>query len=121
MTLKTLEDVLVHEVQDLYDAEHQITKALPKMADEASSSTLKTACRHRPTATEARIARLEDVVKATGQKAERKTCPAMQGRVKGANETLTGAMDSDVKGAALIPSAQRVEHYEIAGYGTART
>ena len=121
MTLKTLEDLLVHELQDLYDAEHQITKALPKMVDEATSSTLKTAFQNHMKETEAQISRLEDVFKAMGQKAERKTCLAMQGLVKEANETIKEDMDSEVKDAALIASAQRVEHYEIAGYGSART
>jgi ferritin-like metal-binding protein YciE len=121
MALNTLEDLLVHELQDLYDAEHQLTKALPKMAEEASSSELKNGFNTHLKETENQIKRLEQVFQAMGQKAERKTCQAMQGLIKEANETIKEKMSDDVKDAALIASAQRVEHYEIAGYGTART
>jgi ferritin-like metal-binding protein YciE len=121
MALNTLEDLLVHELQDLYDAEHQLTKALPKMAEEASSSKLRDGFNTHLKETENQIKRLEQVFEAMGQKAERKTCMAMQGLIKEANETIKEKMADDVKDAALIASAQRVEHYEIAGYGTART
>lgn len=120
MAMNTLEDLLVHELQDLYDAEHQITKALPKMAQEASSSQLKDAFNTHLKETEGQIKRLDQVFEAMGQKAERKACVAMQGLIKEANEMIGEKMADEVKDAALIGSAQRVEHYEIAGYGTAR-
>jgi ferritin-like metal-binding protein YciE len=121
MALETLQDLLVDELQDLYDAEHQLTKALPKMVDTATSTQLRDAFSNHLKETENQIKRLEQVFEAMGEKAERKTCPAMQGLIKEANENIKEEMADEVKDAALIASGQRVEHYEIAGYGTART
>jgi ferritin-like metal-binding protein YciE len=121
MALNTLQDLLVDELRDLYDAEHQLTKALPKMAETATSSKLRDAFSNHLKETEGQIKRLEQVFEAMGEKAERKTCPAMQGLIKEANENIKEDMADEVKNAALIASGQRVEHYEIAGYGTART
>lgn len=121
MAIRSLEDLLIHELQDLYDAEHQLTKALPKMAQSASSRNLKSAFEKHLTQTEGHIKRIEQAFTELGQSAKRKPCVAMQGLVKEGEETMSEDMDGAVMDAALIASAQRVEHYEMAGYGTART
>lgn len=120
-TLNTLEDLFVEQIQDLYDAEHQITKALPKMAKAASSSELKQAFEMHLEQTERQIARLEQVFDSIGQKAKGKTCEAMKGLIKEGDELMSTRADAAVMDAGLIASAQRVEHYEMAGYGTVRT
>lgn len=119
--IKSLEDLFVHELQDIYDAEHQLTEALPLMAEATSSSELKSAFRNHLRQTEQHIKRLDQVFSAVGQKPSRKTCEAMKGLIKEGQHAIKEDMPSDVKDAALIAAAQRVEHYEIAGYGTLRT
>jgi ferritin-like metal-binding protein YciE len=121
MAIRTLEDLLFDELKDLYDAEHQLTKALPKMAKAANSSQLKSAFETHLKETEGHIKRLEQVFEGLGKKATRKTCAAMKGLVEEGSEVLEEEMDPEVKDAALIGAAQRVEHYEMAGYGTVRT
>lgn len=121
MTMHTLDDLLLHEIQDLYDAEHQLTEALPKMAKAAKSTELRKAFDAHLKQTQEHIKRLEQAFGHLGAKPKRKPCKAMQGLVKEGEEVLSEDMDEDVKDAALIASAQRVEHYEIAGYGTIRT
>ncbi len=119
--LNSLQELLVEELKDLYDAEHQLIKALPKMAAAATSQQLKTAFTSHLAETEGHIQRLEQVFTAMGEKAARKTCKAMKGLVEEGSEAIEEDMDPEVKDAALIASAQRVEHYEMAGYGTLRT
>jgi ferritin-like metal-binding protein YciE len=119
--IASLQELLVEELKDLYDAEHQLTKALPKMAEAATNSQLKNAFNQHLTETEGHITRLEQVFQALDEKASRKTCKAMKGLVEESSEVIEEKMDPEVKDAALIASAQRVEHYEIAGYGAART
>jgi len=119
--LDTLKDLLIDELKDLNDAEHQITKALPKMAKAASNPQLQTAFTSHLAETEGQIRRLEQVFKALGLNPTRKTCEAMRGLLKEGDEVLEEKADPDVKDAALIAAAQRVEHYEMAGYGTVRT
>jgi ferritin-like metal-binding protein YciE len=121
MAIRTFEDLLVDEIKDLYDAEHQLTKALPKMAKAATSSELKTAFESHLKQTEGHIKRLEQVFEGLGKKPTRKTCAAMKGLVEEGSEIIEEEMDPEVKDAALIGAAQRVEHYEMAGYGTVRT
>ncbi len=121
MAIRTFEDLLIDELKDLYDAEHQLTKALPKMAKAATSSDLKTAFESHLKQTEGHIKRLEQVFEGLGKKATRKTCAAMKGLVEEGSQTIEEEMDPEVKDAALIGAAQRVEHYEMAGYGTVRT
>jgi ferritin-like metal-binding protein YciE len=120
MKLESLRDLLVEELHDLYDAEHQITKALPKMAKAANSPELKAAFDKHLKETEGHIQRLDQVFEQLGEKAKRKTCKAMKGLVKEGAETIKQDGEPDVKDAALIAAAQRVEHYEMAGYGTVR-
>jgi ferritin-like metal-binding protein YciE len=121
MAVRTFEDLFVDELKDLYDAEHQLTKALPKMAKAANSSELKAAFESHLKETEGHIKRLEQVFDGLGKKATRKTCAAMKGLVEEGSEVIEEEMDPEVKDAALIGAAQRVEHYEMAGYGTVRT
>lgn len=119
--LNTLQELLVEELKDLYDAEHQLTKALPKMEKAATNPQLQKAFNSHLTETEGHIKRLEQVFESLGEKPSRKTCKAMKGLVEEGSEVIEENAASEVKDAALIASAQRVEHYEIAGYGAART
>jgi ferritin-like metal-binding protein YciE len=118
MKLNNLNDLFIHELQDIYNAEKQITKALPKMMKEASSSQLKKAFEMHLMETEKQIERLEQVFESIGKKASGEKCKAMEGIIKEAQDMMSENADPDVMDAALIASAQRVEHYEIAGYGT---
>ncbi len=117
----TLDELLQHELQDLYDAEHRIAEALPQMAEKASSPKLKTAFKKHLTETEKHIERLESVFEQRGIEKKREKCDAIVGLVKEGSEILSAKGDPDVIDAALIAAAQRVEHYEMAGYGTARS
>lgn len=121
MSINTLDELLVDELQDLYDAEHQLVEALPKMAEAATSSELQSAFKDHLKLTKEHIKRLEQAFKHLGEKAERKTCKAMKGLVKEGEDVIKEDMNPTVKDAALIAAAQRVEHYEMAGYGTTRT
>ena len=121
MEMETLQELLVDELKDLYSAEQQLLKAMPKMAKTASSPQLKKAIETHMRETEGHVDRLESVFEALGEKAKAKKCLAMEGLIKEAKEMMGEDMDDDVMDAALISAAQRVEHYEIAGYGTVRT
>ncbi|MDQ3536629.1 MAG: ferritin-like domain-containing protein [Bacteroidota bacterium] len=117
--LKSLQDLFEHEIKDLYNAEEQLTKALPKMAEKASNQKLKKAFEDHLEETKHQIERLQEVcnklkIEPTGEK-----CKAMEGLIKEAKDMLGSEADPDVMDAGLIAAAQRVEHYEIAGYGTA--
>ncbi|ODU00549.1 MAG: hypothetical protein ABS79_03125 [Planctomycetes bacterium SCN 63-9] len=118
MKLESLRDLLIEQLEDLYDAEHQITKALPKMAEAASEPKLKAAFKKHLKETEGQIERLDQVFEALGQKAKRKTCKAAKGLIAEGDETIKEDAEPAVRDAALIAAAQRVEHYEMAGYGT---
>ena len=116
--IATLEDLFLHQLQDVYYAENQITKALPKMIDKATAPELKKGFETHLRETEGQIARLEQVFEALDQKAKAVTCPAIDGIIKEANEVAGEIADKAVLDAALIASAQAVEHYEISRYGT---
>jgi ferritin-like metal-binding protein YciE len=117
----SLDDLFVEQLQDLYDAEHRLVNALPKMADAASSPQLKMAFQNHLAETKAQVTRLEDVFRKLGIDAERESCEAMKGLIKEGEEMVDAKGDAAVKDVALIAAAQRVEHYEMAGYGTARS
>lgn len=121
MKLDTLEKLLLHELKDLYNAEKQITKALPKMAKAASDSQLKKAFEDHLEQTKGQIERLETIFSARDMKASGPTCEGMKGLIEEGESLLKEDMEPQVLDAALIGAAQKVEHYEIAGYGTART
>ena len=120
-TFNSLEDLLKHELGDLYDAEHRIHDALPKMVDRATCAKLKKALSEHQAETQQQVQRLEQCFKLLGWEAKRHTCPATKGLLEEGKEILDAKGDSDVIDAGLIMSAQRVEHYEISAYGTART
>lgn len=120
-TLDTLDDLFVSQIEDLYDAETRLTEALPKMAEAANHPQLKTAIQNHLRETEQHVTRLENVFQAMGVESKRQTCQAMKGLIAEGSEVLDSSGDPDVIDAAIIAAAQRVEHYEISGYGTART
>ncbi|OKL41516.1 YciE/YciF ferroxidase family protein [Pontibacter flavimaris] len=121
MKLNNLKDLLIHELKDIYNAEQQITKALPKMMKATSSDTLKKAFEEHLMVTEKQIERLEKVFELMGEKAKGEKCKAMEGIIREADSMMDERADAAVMDAALIASAQRVEHYEIAAYGTVCT
>jgi ferritin-like metal-binding protein YciE len=118
--LDSFEDLFIDQLQDLYDAEQQIVKALPLMADAAHDQSLKSAFQQHLLESKNQVSRLEQIFQTLGRSAQGKTCAAMEGLVDEGSEVINASGDPDVKDAALIAAAQRVEHYEMAGYGTAR-
>ncbi|HKO18571.1 MAG TPA: ferritin-like domain-containing protein [Acidobacteriaceae bacterium] len=120
MPAENLEQLLIDELKDIYSAEKQITRALPKMAKAAKSPELKEAFENHLEETKGQIERLDEIFEALGKKATGKTCHGMQGLVEEGNEMIQELEKGDVRDAALISAAQRVEHYEIAAYGTVR-
>jgi ferritin-like metal-binding protein YciE len=121
MKMKTLSDLLVHELKDLYSAEKQLTKALPKMAKAASNEDLKRALEEHLEETKGHVERLEEVLGQLEAANRGTKCKAMEGLIEEGKTILEEDMEDDVRDAAIIAAAQRVEHYEIAGYGCART
>jgi ferritin-like metal-binding protein YciE len=120
MKLESLRDLYVEQLQDLYNAEQQLIKALPKMAKAASSEELKAAFEDHLGQTRQHAQRIETIFEQMGEKAKGKKCKAMEGLVEEGGEVIKEDMDDGIKDAALIAAAQRVEHYEIAGYGCVR-
>ncbi|MBA3658011.1 MAG: ferritin-like domain-containing protein [Gemmatimonadales bacterium] len=116
--IKTLDDLFVHTLQDIYYAEQQITKALPKMISKVNDSQLKQGFEMHLEQTKNHVKRVEQVFKMHGQPAKAVTCPAIDGILNEADEILGDASDSEVRDAAALASAQAVEHYEITRYGT---
>lgn len=116
--IKTLDDLFVHTLQDIYYAENQITKALPKMIAKATDPDLKKGFEHHLEQTRGQIERLEQVFAMHGHKPKAVTCPAINGILEEAEEVAGDVADKDVLDAALIASAQAVEHYEITRYGS---
>jgi ferritin-like metal-binding protein YciE len=116
--IQTFEDLFLHQLQDIYYAEQQITKALPKMIDKATAPQLKAGFEQHLAETEGQIQRLERVFAMIGETPKGATCPAIDGIIKEANEVAGEIEDKKVLDAALIAAAQAVEHYEITRYGT---
>jgi len=121
MKLDTLQKLYTNELRDLYNAEHQLLKALPKMAKAASSEDLKDAFEKHLEQTKSHVERLEQVFEELNEKPKGKTCRAMKGLVEEGSEILQQDGEESVLDAGIIVSAQKVEHYEIAGYGSVRT
>jgi ferritin-like metal-binding protein YciE len=121
MKLDSLETLLVEELRDLYNAERQILKALPKMAKAASSPNLEKGFQEHLHQTQTQVERLDKIFTDLGKSPKGKKCEAMEGLLKEGAELLEADAEPPVLDAALIAAAQRVEHYEIAGYGCART
>jgi len=120
MKLELLRDLYLEQLQDLYNAEQQLIKALPKMAKAASSEELKSAFEEHLEKTKEHARRIETICEQLGEKAAGKKCKAMESLVKEGGEVIAEDMEDEIRDAALIAAAQRVEHYEIAGYGCVR-
>jgi ferritin-like metal-binding protein YciE len=116
--IKTMDDLLLHGLQDIYYAEQQITKALPKMIDKATNRDLALGLKNHLEETNKQIERLDQVFKKLGQKPSGTDCPAIDGLIKESDETAGEIDDKSVLDAAIVANAQAVEHYEIARYGT---
>jgi ferritin-like metal-binding protein YciE len=119
--LSNLQDLFIHELRDLYSAEKQLVTALPKMAQQATSADLKDAFNNHLSQTRNHVTRLDEIFSRLGTTGIGKECQAMKGLIKEGEDVMSASGNSDVKDAALIAAAHRVEHYEIAGYGTVRT
>ena len=121
MKLESLRDLFVDELKDLYNAEHQLLKALPKMAKAATATDLKRTFESHLKETKGQVERLEQVFASLEVSPRGKKCKAMEGLVEEGAELMKEDADPDVMDAGLIAAAQRVEHYEMAGYGCVRT
>lgn len=121
MKIETLQELYLDELRDVYDAENQLLKALPKMAKTATNEELKAAFEQHLEQTQEHVSRLERVFEELGEKPKGKKCEAMKGLIEEGKGMMEEDMDEDVMDAALICAAQKVEHYEIATYGTLRT
>jgi ferritin-like metal-binding protein YciE len=121
MQLGSINDVFTHELQDLHSAETQLVEALPKMAQAASTDELRQAFEHHLEETRDHVRRLDEIMGQAGLSAGTQRCKGMEGLIEEGEEIVQAQGDPMAKDAALIAAAQRVEHYEIAAYGTART
>ena len=121
MELETLKDLYIHELKDLYSAENQIMKALPKMAKAATNEELIAGFKEHLEQTEKHAERLEQILESHGETTRGPKCKGMEGVIAEGDEMIKEDAEDDVKDAGLIAAAQRVEHYEMAGYGCART
>ncbi len=119
--MESLNELLEEELKDIYSAEKQLLKALPRMVKKASSQELKSALQEHLQVTEGQVQRLEQVFESLGKPAKAKTCKAMQGLIEEAKEIMEEDATDAVLDAGIIAAAQKVEHYEIASYGTVRT
>jgi ferritin-like metal-binding protein YciE len=119
--MEALQKLLQNELEDLYDAEQQIVKALPKMIEASSSTELQSALRDHLQVTQNQVTRLEQIFEQLGEKARKKPCKGMAGIIAEGSEVLEEDLEDATMDAGIIGAAQKVEHYEIASYGTART
>lgn len=120
MSVETMQELLIDELKDLFSAEKQIVRALPKLAKAASSPELQQALLNHLEETKAQVTRLEQIAEIVGKKLTGKTCVGMKGVLEEGSEVLEDTDKGVVRDAALISASQRVEHYEMAGYGSAR-
>jgi ferritin-like metal-binding protein YciE len=120
-SMESLEELLQEEVKDLYDAEKQLTKALPKMIKKATADALKEALESHLRETEQHVERLEQIFEQLEMPARGKKCQGMQNLIAEGNDMIGDADEDAVRDAVMIAAAQKVEHYEIASYGTVRT
>ena len=121
MELETLKDLYIHELKDLYSAENQLLKALPKMAKAATNRELAKGFNDHLSQTEEHVARLETILENNDESTRGPKCKGMEGLIKEGDEMIKEDAEDEVRDAGLISAAQRVEHYEMAGYGCART
>jgi ferritin-like metal-binding protein YciE len=120
MKYESLKDLYLDELRDIYDAENLIIKALPKMADSASSSELRNAFLHHLEQTKGHVTRLEQIFEGMGEKAKAKKCNGVRGIIDEGEDLMSEKAEPSVRDAGLIAGAQRVEHYEMAVYGSLR-
>jgi ferritin-like metal-binding protein YciE len=116
--IQSMDDLMLHELQDIYYAEHQITKALPKLIDKATNRDLALALKNHLDETNKQIGRLDQVFQKLGQAPKGIDCPAIDGLIKETDQVMSEVADKQVLDAAIVGSAQAVEHYEIARYST---
>ena len=121
MKLDSLQKLYVHELKDLYSAENQLVEALPKMCEAASNDDLKELFTNHLAETKTQVSRLETIFKAMDFEPRGHKCVAMEGLIKEGGGVMRSDIEPSVRDAALIAASQRIEHYEMAGYGTART
>jgi ferritin-like metal-binding protein YciE len=121
MDIDSLQKLFVHELKDLYSAENQILEALPKMAEKASNPALRQAFEQHRSQTEEQVKRLDRIFDSLDFQPGGHKCRGMEGLIEEGEDVMEDAENDDVRDAGMIAAAQRVEHYEIAGYGTART
>jgi ferritin-like metal-binding protein YciE len=121
MQMETLKDLYIHELKDLYSAEKQLLRALPKMAKAASNEKLRAGFEKHLAQTQEHADRLEKILTSHDETTRGPKCKGMEGLIAEGEEILEETADDEVRDAGLISAAQRVEHYEIAGYGCART
>ena len=121
MAVDTIEKLFIEELKDLHSAEKQITKTLPKLIEAATTVDLKKAFEHHLKETEGHVARLDRAFELLGTRPKEKTCDGMKGILSEGAEMLRETKEGDIRDVALISAAQRVEHYEMAAYGTVRS
>ncbi len=121
MQLRNLHDLFVEQLRDLHSAETQLIAALPKMANASSHEELRDAFEHHPSETREHVSRLEEIFSQLGEQPAGQICKGMKGLIEEGDEVMAMQGDPTTIDAALIAAAQRVEHYEIAGYGTVKT
>jgi ferritin-like metal-binding protein YciE len=121
MKIDNLQELFTEQLRDLYDSEQQITEALPKLIEKASNPELKSALKEHLDVTGQQITRLEQIFRGMNEKPTGETCKGMKGLIKEGDDVVSKAKDPAVRDASIIASAQKVEHYEIAGYGTVKT
>jgi ferritin-like metal-binding protein YciE len=121
MKLDSLKALYIEELRDLYSAENMLVKALPKMAKASSTSNLQKAFESHLEETKGHVNRLDQIFEQLGESPKGKTCKAMQGLIAEGEEMIHEEAEPEIRDAGLISAAQRVEHYEMAGYGTVRT
>ena len=119
-TFNTMDDLLEHQLKDLYDAEHRIHDAMPDLVSAVAHPQLRSRFESDHAAGERRVARVEEMFEKTGKSPERETCEGTKGLLKEVSDAIAADGDKEVRDAALIASYQRVAHYAIAGYGSAR-
>jgi ferritin-like metal-binding protein YciE len=121
MKVDNIEKLFINELKDLYSAEKQITRALPKMAKAATTDELRTAFETHLKETQNQVERLDRIFEIIGKTGGGKTCQGMKGLIEEGTETMQEAEEGEIRDAAMIGAAQRIEHYEIAAYGTVRS
>ena len=120
MKIETMDDLFLEQIEDLYDAEKRLVKALPKMAEASSSDQLRRAFEMHLEQTKGQVERLDRIFGELGKKAKGETCEAMKGLIEEGEDTISNIQEPNLRDAGLIAAANRVEHYEIAAYGSAK-